>query len=401
MATHAALGSAAIDKKDYPAAITHLTKALAETPTSPNYLILRSTAYQRARDHEAALADADAAVLAATARSRRELIGTAHFRRAVALHGLGRFGDARLCLNWCAKKNEKEKGLTIWQAKVKADYDAAGGEEAECNKCTVKEIPEKQAAVKVDKGKAPEKSAVHVSSSPVSAPASAPVATPKEKIRQEWFQSNSRVTITIFAKGVAKDTAQITIEEGQVEVSFPIGPTGTTYDFTASPLFAQIDPAQSKFNITPNKVEIDLYKSKQGLKWSSLEGTEPITSKSTEEKKSEIPAAILNLTAEKAPSYPTSSRKGPKDWDALASSALKSEKKEGDKETTGDDDDEDGDPMNAFFKKLYKGADPDTKRAMMKSFQESNGTALSTNWADVSKGPVETSPPDGVEAKKW
>jgi suppressor of G2 allele of SKP1 len=57
--------------------------------------------------------------------------------------------------------------------------------------------------------------------------------------------------------------------------------------------------------------------------------------------------------------------------------------------------------MNNFFKKLYKNADPDTKRAMMKSYQESNGTALSTDWSDVSKGPVETKPPEGLEAKKW
>jgi len=38
---------------------------------------------------------------------------------------------------------------------------------------------------------------------------------------------------------------------------------------------------------------------------------------------------------------------------------------------------------------------------MMKSYQESNGTALSTDWKDVSKKKVETSPPEGLEAKKW
>lgn len=189
-------------------------------------------------------------------------------------------------------------------------------------------------------------------------------------------------------------------DTSQVEVSFPIGQTGTIYDFTASPLFAEIDPTQSKFNITPNKVEIDLHKAKQGLKWSKLEGTEPIVSKSTEGKKSEIPASILNPTSDKAPSYPTSSRNGPKNWDALASEALKSTNNGG-KEANDDDDDDEGDQMNGFFKKLYKDADPDTRRAMMKSYQESNGTALSTNWADVSKGPVETSPPEGLEAKKW
>lgn len=36
-----------------------------------------------------------------------------------------------------------------------------------------------------------------------------------------------------------------------------------------------------------------------------------------------------------------------------------------------------------FFKKLYADADDDTRRAMVKSYQESGGTALSTNWKDV------------------
>jgi len=66
-----------------------------------------------------------------------------------------------------------------------------------------------------------------------------------------------------------------------------------------------------------------------------------------------------------------------------------------------DDLDYGGDEANFFFKKLYAGADDDTKRAMMKSYVESNGTVLSTNWSEVGKGKVETSPPDGMEARKW
>lgn len=37
---------------------------------------------------------------------------------------------------------------------------------------------------------------------------------------------------------------------------------------------------------------------------------------------------------------------------------------------------------------------------MMKSFTESNGTCLSTNWDEVGKGTVETRPPEGMIAKK-
>ena len=38
---------------------------------------------------------------------------------------------------------------------------------------------------------------------------------------------------------------------------------------------------------------------------------------------------------------------------------------------------------------------------MMKSFYESNGTQLSTNWGEVGKQKMEVKPPDGVEFKTW
>jgi suppressor of G2 allele of SKP1 len=38
---------------------------------------------------------------------------------------------------------------------------------------------------------------------------------------------------------------------------------------------------------------------------------------------------------------------------------------------------------------------------MMKSYVESNGTCLSTNWAEVGKNKVEVTPPDGMIAKKF
>ena len=50
---------------------------------------------------------------------------------------------------------------------------------------------------------------------------------------------------------------------------------------------------------------------------------------------------------------------------------------------------------------IYANADEDTRRAMMKSYVESNGTALSTNWKEVGAGKVETKPPQGMEARKF
>ena len=63
-------------------------------------------------------------------------------------------------------------------------------------------------------------------------------------------------------------------------------------------------------------------------------------------------------------------------------------------------DEKEGD-VNSFFQKLYKDADPDMRRAMMKSYVESNGTSLSTSWSDAKDKSYQTEPPDGVEAKKW
>ena len=57
--------------------------------------------------------------------------------------------------------------------------------------------------------------------------------------------------------------------------------------------------------------------------------------------------------------------------------------------------------MNEFFQKLYADADEDTRRAMMKSYVESGGTTLSTNWDEVRKAPVTVKPPEGSEYKKW
>ena len=90
------------------------------------------------------------------------------------------------------------------------------------------------------------------------------------------------------------------------------------------------------------------------------------------------------------PSYPSS--KGCKDWDRIEVEVKRAEKEE---KLDGDA------AANKFFQDIFRNADEDMRRAMTKSFQESNGTVLSTNWKDVGAKKIEPSPPEGMDLRKW
>lgn len=192
----------------------------------------------------------------------------------------------------------------------------------------------------------------------------------------------------------------------QFTITFPL-PTGSDFVFDLDPLWDSIIPAKSISNILSTKIELKLAKVTAAKRWADLEG------------ESEVVEKVQALVKEDKPVYPSSSKTGPKDWDKLARDLSDNAKKAKDKakdkgkgkgKAGADNDDEDdaenddlaydsdeeGDPVNSFFKKLYKDADEDTRRAMMKSYIESNGTALSTNWGEVGKGKVETSPPGEI-----
>ncbi|KAF3919149.1 hypothetical protein ABW21_db0208379 [Orbilia brochopaga] len=444
----AAQGAAALSKQDYPAAISFYTQAITSIPTSVDYYTKRSTAHQRAGDHPAALADAEIAVVLAHRKGHREQLSAAQLRRGISLLLLERYGDAGVAFNLSQKYNDKDKSLPFWQKKLeielaKIDEDDVRREvtikevpDADVPRPAAKPAPKPQPATSTPsggdsgrieelpddyeepskdsgkgKGKAVEEPAK--TEAPPPPPPAAPqgVTTPADKIRHEWYQTNTSVNVSLFVKGVPKDEATVELEERSLTITFPL-PTGSDFSFTLDPLAHAINTSASTYKILGTKVEFALQKAEPGKKWAALESTEaPATSTST--------TTDAAPPADKPPAYPTSSKSGPKNWDKVvndlaASSKAKNSKDDPSSSSTAAaepesneidyadlDDDVGADPVNGFFRKLYKDADPDTRRAMMKSYVESNGTALSTNWSEVGKGKVETSPPDGMEAKQW
>jgi suppressor of G2 allele of SKP1 len=404
MASQHARGKQLIEEKKLDEAIVALTSALKESPASPVYLTTRALAYQRNKQYQEALADADAAVVYAHKRAKRELIIDAQLRRGIVLYNLHRYGDARAVFDIVKRMKEDVKEVSMWSGQI--DYKVKTlGEDHEQMQVTVKEIPELDAeALRVgEKGPqasntngAPTPAPTATASASAPAHAHAPAAvqqTPVDKIRTDWYQNNLNVYLTLLARGVPADKTQIDITERSLNVTFPVGASGSTYDFTVDPLFAAVNPANCITRIMPTKVEIILSKATPGQKWHALESSEPVAADtpfaSTAAPSSATDApkpTTFTAAPTTGPVYPTSSKSGPKNWDTIAAD--------------GDNEDED-DGANSFFKKLYKDAAPEVQRAMMKSYTESNGTSLSTNWEEVSKGKVETLPPDGMEAKTW
>ncbi|KAI4213066.1 MAG: hypothetical protein LQ351_004220 [Letrouitia transgressa] len=422
----AAKGAQALASKDFAAAVIHYTNAIASNPQAVSYYIQRSIAYTRVSpvDHASALGDAEIAVMLASKRGKRELIAQAQLRRAIALFSLERYGDAKQCLEWARKLDEKEKTIGIWQIKVEGKLKVL--EEADGKaQINVAELPDVAMPIAQEKNRSTSQSDIKqetksevaspengVAAKPAE-PTSQGAQTPSNKIRHEWYQTSDSVIVTVFAKGIPKDKAQVDIHSASLAISFPLS-TGADFDLSFDPLYANIDPTKSSHKIMSVKAEFILKKAAPGEQWPSLEGTEQIITKGrthASEEPTKVAASQSQLKPATAPAYPTSSKSGPKNWDKLASDLTRKPKKSKEKGKDGEDaeDNDDGgfddyegpDPVNGFFQNLYKNADPDTRRAMMKSYTESNGTALSTNWSEVGQGKVEPSPPDGMEAKPW
>ncbi|XP_043927623.1 protein SGT1 homolog [Protopterus annectens] len=134
---------------------------------------------------------------------------------------------------------------------------------------------------------------------------------------------------------------------------------------------------QSTFKVLSTKLEIRMKKT-EAVRWEKLEGDGILPS-------------VKHFTPDECHKYPSSSHYT-RNWDKLVVELKEEEKGE---KLEGDA------ALNKLFQQIYDDGSDEVKRAMNKSFMESAGTVLSTNWTDVGKRKVDISPSDDMEWKPY
>uniref|UniRef100_A0A0G4HCP5 CS domain-containing protein n=1 Tax=Chromera velia CCMP2878 TaxID=1169474 RepID=A0A0G4HCP5_9ALVE len=381
-------GNSCFVDENYAEAVQAYSQGIEADGTIAAFYSNRAAAYIKLGKLNEAIEDANKA-LTLDAGSRMAL-----FRKGVALFYAGEYNASRLTFQEGVDLEDKQKShlSSVWRTWLrKAEAEASGsalplkGLVSSSTGAVV--VPQKQsqpapvAAPPKPVEQAPAPKIQEITSEP---PAPAPSAPPtgtsisgRTRIRHEWVQNERNVCVTIYAKGVTKDKAKIEFGKSRLSVSLSLGESGSEeWALELDPLFGEIDMDRCAVKYLPLKVEIDLAKAETGKTWSSLEKAQ--------------------TGAENAPAkYPTSSTKK-KDWSAIdreIEKELKADKPQGEE------------ALNSLFREIYSKGDEETRRAMVKSFQTSGGTVLSTNWGEVAKADYEDkdrpTAPDGQKWGKW
>lgn len=180
----------------------------------------------------------------------------------------------------------------------------------------------------------------------------------KPSIKHDWYQTDSHVTVNVLVKNQDKDKVKVTFGDTFLNISFP------SEDTFSLNLSKQVEPSNCTYRIKPTKIELKLKKLNEEL-WTDLEA-----------KHKDVKDCLPQLNTRC-------------NWDKFVETELKDDTSQGDA------------ALNELFQKIYTEGSDEVKKAMNKSFLESGGTVLSTNWNEVGEKKVDVKPPDGMEWKKW
>ncbi|CDR37071.1 CYFA0S01e07030g1_1 [Cyberlindnera fabianii] len=405
------------DDRKITEAIDLYNKVISSEPKSYKAYLGKSIAEQRNKNYTVATACAQKALEIALRRGKKELIDEVVYRLFTIMNNAGDIQSAVKYLNFSKHRGHNAAECDVWMHQLKNKATNKGLEvDFEATYTSVEDLPQhdtKEADVgvvpsdlKKDDQTKPKIDSLSIEDNEPKKRQETVIPTqsdideekkelekkmanhdnlypaPKD-IRIDWFQQPGTITVSMFVKNLPKDDRlKVVFSSDRIEVEFPTS-SSSDFMYEIGPLAGKIDPSESTFRVFSTKLEMYLVKTTQG-KWKTLERTADTIAE--ESINAPIKSTIDSSAEQAALKYPNSSKRGT-DWSKL----------------NLDSDEEESTPSgaDAFFQNLYKDADEDTKRAMMKSYIESGGTALSTNWDEVATKKYDISPPDGMEVKKW
>ncbi|CAD5111990.1 unnamed protein product [Dimorphilus gyrociliatus] len=187
----------------------------------------------------------------------------------------------------------------------------------------------------------------------------------KPAVKHQFYETETHVVVSLFIKGTKREEVLTNFTENSMTVDW----NDLHWEVK---LKHEVVPDQYVLKCLSTKIEIKA-KKLSGAHWGKLE---------REEEKLDVHK------------YPSSSHytRSNDHWDKLTNEVKKEEEEE---KLDGDQ------ALNKVFQKIYSDGTDEVKKAMMKSFQESGGTVLSTNWKEIGKEKTEVKPPDGMEWKTW
>lgn len=169
--------------------------------------------------------------------------------------------------------------------------------------------------------------------------------------KSQMSQTTSEACLVVYVKELEPTDVVVEFHSDSIKViTSKIGKGGVATINHTWVLPAAINPDCSTYTVTKYKIEIKLAKVDSTIIW------DDISSEGSEKKNSDT--LFYGM-------------------DKLKSEKILSELQEIEeqKKNTGNPDD--------LFKSIFSNADENTRRAMVKSYQTSGGTVLSTNWEEV------------------
>lgn len=357
MATEIEIGNDHFVNEDFQAALDAYSRGLEQQPNHADLLSRRAACHLKLKNFASAESDAEAAIAADPSNVQ------GHLRLGIASFSLQNFGRA---------KEVFERGLAL------SSQTASQSSFADWLQKTTTEL-QRLAPPSAEPAPAP-------APAPASSPAAEEAPTndsaiellPQSTYRRDWFQSPTHVSIDLFARDTKPEAFSLKIFSGnRLSLVLSVNPRSEyRLDLTlCEPVVAHT----AKVEHLKSKIAIRLEKT-AASHWKSLEGglEDCLSSTAWFADESDTPAA---------PGTPPPT-KAKKDWDKIAAS-VEEEKPSGDA------------ALNKVFQDIYSKGSEEQRRAMIKSFTESGGTVLSTNWEDVGARKVEITPPKGLEARSW